>query len=161
MNWRRLLIVLFWVIVIGLLAKEWYASHVTLPPPAPPVVKKPAAPQFKGPILTIKDQKLNEIDQYHFSVHYTLANEGDRPAKTIHVYITPWKHAIGPGSTDLKTIPIDPALPILKDGKYDVITKLAPGESVTREVNFDGVAYAVIDPEYLPPDIFTIKFETE
>lgn len=166
MNWRQLVIVLFWVVVVTLITRSFFSAakqNPTLTNSFLGTSKPPAAPQpraLKPALLEVVNGKTTPIDTYHFEVHYTILNKGESPAQKVIVHILPWLRAITPESEqDLET-PVDPTSPIIHEGKDDEIELIKPGEKIDRTVAFDGVSYA-LPCSNLFPESFQIKFNSK
>jgi hypothetical protein len=162
MTWRGLLIVVFWMVLALLLAREWYVNlELTRHVPRSAVESleggnQPVRPPSAANIQ-IESYDINKTEGYRYEATLTVRNRGGTAAKNIRIYVTPWHHAMEPG-TDEKEI--DPNLPIWNEGKYLVIDLLKPGEQVTQVLHFEGVDYA--EPRKLQTqEPFKITFDAD
>lgn len=167
MNWRQVAFVIAGVIIIVIFAQIWVSTYVT---PVQEVRAKNEPKNLPPPVIerayvTVTDYTVEDVDPYHFDIHYVVSNPGSKAAKNIRIVVSPWKKVFTPDPPqdpdNENPKPLDPYSPLRSVSKTDLITELKPQQKENRRISFDR-PNGTLDP--LPPAVqyketFLIEFE--
>lgn len=160
MTWRRLTLIIFWIVVIGLLAQTWVVTFVNAPKPtaAPLHAQYEPTPVIEDAHVIVNNYEIKPTEDHHFDAHFTVSNIGGRKAKNVRVVLRPWKAIVTP---DFGTKPpLDPSAAIREESKTDFIAELKPHEKLDRILTFEAVDYASpANVQY--NETFEVEFQSE